>query len=216
MSRRLRTASVQGLLTQVEAALVAQAPASTMRWIDAKPLAIGGNSQDPDAAYGHAAGGKAKGYKLHAIADAQQGFVAWAIRPMNVNAQKVALDLIDRVDSEGYLAADGEYDSNRLYDAAGARGLQLLAPRRRGTRFGHKRHSPYRLRAAELLARPFGQGLLASRDGIERMFAHLTNLGFGLSPLPNWVRTLRRVELWVQAKLILYHTYRHLLSTEAA
>jgi len=196
--------------------LLNRMPASCVRWIDAKPLPIGGSSQDGDAGYGRAAGCMAKGYKLHAIADRNQGFVTWTVRPMNVNAQKVAPELIAQLEDEGYLAGDGEYDGNALYDAAADRGVQLLAPRRRATRLGHKRHSPHRLRAVDLLSREFGVDLLRTRDAIDRMFGQLTNLGWGLKPLPNWVRTQLRVTLWVQGKMIFYHTYRLLKQKEVA
>jgi hypothetical protein len=53
----------------------------------------------------------------------------------------------------------------------------------------------------DLLGRPFGQALEAQRYDIDRFFAHLGNSGGGLSPLPNWVRTFRRVRLWVRAKI---------------
>jgi len=49
-----------------------------------------------------------------------------------------------------------------------------------------------------------GQGLLASRNNIETMFAQLTNPGCGLSPLANWVRSGFRVEMWVRGKMIIY------------
>ncbi|MEN6383645.1 MAG: hypothetical protein ABFD79_00435, partial [Phycisphaerales bacterium] len=61
-----------------------------------------------------------------------------------------------------------------------------------------------------------GQGLLISRDQIERMYGQLTNFGCGLSPLPNWVRTLFRVEMWVRAKLIFYQIWRTELAPSAA
>ena len=43
---------------------------------------------------------------------------------------------------------------------------------------------------------------------VERFFACLGNTGFGLGPLPNWVRRLHRVTLWVAAKMLLYIAYR--------
>jgi len=48
----------------------------------------------------------------------------------------------------------------------------------------------------------FGRGLLWQRKAVERFFGQLTSFGGGLSPLPAWVRTHRRVRRWVQAKLI--------------
>jgi hypothetical protein len=216
MSRRLRTSSVKELLEWVEQELIALRPAMPYRWIDGKPLPIGGNSQDRDAGFGRAAGGNAKGYKLHAVADSSQGIVAWTIRPMNENEKKPAKELIPQLSPGGYLVGDNAYDSNRLYDLAGERSIQLLSPRRRNTQLGHKRHSVYRLRAANLLQTSFGERLLHQRADIERMFGQLTNIGFGLKPLPNWVRGLHRVTQWVQAKMILYHFWRNKIQGTAA
>ena len=73
---------------------------------------------------------------------------------------------------------------------------------------GHRRHSPCRIRSIKLLDRPFGQSLLTGRISIERMFGNLTNFPGGLKLLPHWVRTLFRVEMWVRAKMILYHLWK--------
>lgn len=210
MSRRLRTDSVQRLLRELNQHITAAKPASLCRWIDAKPLPIGGSSQDVQAGYGRSSGGKAKGYKLFAIADRSQGFIAWRVGPMNASETTMADGLIERLDSEGYLVGDGMYDCNRLYDLCSQRGVQFFAPRRYpGSKgIGHHRHSPHRLRALGMLDSPTGLALLKHRAGIERMFAQLTNFACGLTPLPNWVRTQLRVELWVCGKMILYHLWR--------
>jgi hypothetical protein len=210
LSRRLRTAGVQRLLGQVEKELVHTSSASSCRWIDAKPLTIGRSSKDKQSGYGYADGGMGKGYKLHAVADVSQGFVNWTIRPMNDHESRVARDLIPQISSGDYLIGDGSYDKNHLYDLAGRCGFQLLAPQRihNAKGIGHRRHSPYRLRNLSLQQEPLGQILLSSRTHIERMFGQLTNLGCGLSPLPNWVRTYFRVEMWVRGKMIIYHLWR--------
>lgn len=202
MSRRLRTSSVEGLLRDVQRQLRECFPPRICRWIDAKPLPIGGSTRDPDARYGRAAGTMAKGYKLHVICSSAGALEAWSVLPINVNEKRAARDLVREVGREGYLVGDNQYDSNPLYNLAGEHGQQLLSPRRPGTSLGHHRHSAYRLRANEMMAKPLGQTLLTSRTGIERFFAHLTSFPGGLSPLPNWVRRLHRVRLWVQAKLI--------------
>ena len=202
MSRRLRSHWVQGLLRDVQRQLRECFPPRICRWIDAKPLPIGGSTRDPDAKYGRAAGTMAKGYKLHVICSSIGSLEAWSVLPINVNEKRAARDLVRQVDREGYLVGDNQYDSNPLYDLAGEHGQQLLSPRRAGTSLGHHRHSAYRLRASEMMAKPLGQALLTSRIGVERFFGHLTNFPGGLSPLPNWVRRLHRVRLWVQAKLI--------------
>ena len=101
------------------------------------------------------------------------------------------------------------HDSNRLYDIASERSVQLVArPRIKGKALGHRRQSPYRLISRELLKQPFGQSLIRDRTSIERMFGNLTTFAGGLKPLPHWVRTLPRVRLWVQAKMVLFHLWR--------
>ena len=67
MSRRLRSASVRGLLARLERRVVGPTGPGLFWMIDGKPLPIGGCSKDRQAGYGRAAGGKAKGYKLHAL-----------------------------------------------------------------------------------------------------------------------------------------------------
>ena len=147
----------------------------------------------------------AKGYKLHAVWGDGPVPLAWDVRPMNEAEPAVAAELVAALSGAGYLLADAAYDSNRLHEAAGAAGYQLVAPRKRPRGgLGHRPHSPRRLRSIELLAGRFGRSLHRLRDGIERAFARLTNPAGGLGPLPNWVRRLRRVRMWVQGKLILH------------
>jgi hypothetical protein len=47
----------------------------------------------------------------------------------------------------------------------------------------------------------FGAALVNARRQVERFFGNLTSFAGGLGPLPSWVRTLPRVERWIQAKL---------------
>src|SRR6476619_7470483 len=90
VSRRMPTPSVQALLQAVEQHLRDQFPPDACRFIDAKPLPIGGCGQDRDATYGRAAGCHAKGYKLYVIAGNSGGFLAWVVYPMSRNEIKVA------------------------------------------------------------------------------------------------------------------------------
>jgi hypothetical protein len=171
--------------------------------MDSKPLPVGSHSKDPDARYGRAAKGFARGYKLHTIWGGGPLPSAWCIRPMNVGDSTAARGVVKGLAGEGYLVGDSQYDSNPLYQAA-APGHQVVAPQKRpGKGLGHRPHHPARLRSLELLTKPFGEALLRSRKQIERDFGCLTNFGAGLSPLPNWVRRTHRVELWVQAKLLI-------------
>lgn len=210
MTRRLRTRQLQNLLKAIEKHLVSKFPRSICRWIDGKPLPVGGSSKDKQSAFGFGASSLSKGYKLYAIADKNQGFIRWTVRSMNHSESKIAKVLVRGLDNQGYLVGDGQYDVNYLYDMAAGKSVQLLTPQRirNAKGLGHRRHSLYRIRAMELVKRPFGQSLLESRKGIERMFGNLTTFCGGLKPLPHWVRTLFRVRMWVRAKMILYHLWR--------
>jgi len=173
--------------------------------IDGKPLPVGGASQDPEAHCGRGAARLAKGYKLYAIWDGRPVPAAYRVHSMNINEDKVAEDMIPGLTGGGgYLLGDGEYDANAVFDAAGAAGYQLLAPREDPQAgLGHHYQSPYRLRCIDLMQSSFGQEVYGSRGNIERDFAHLTSFAGGLSPLPSWVRHENRVWLWVSAKLVI-------------
>lgn len=208
MCRRLKTTGVQQLLKNIEKHTTEVKSRSLCRWIDGKALRISNISTDSEAGYGYATGGKGKGYRLHAIADIRQGFIAWKVLAMQHNESKIASSLISDIDEGGYLIGDNAYERNHLYDLTASKAIKLFAPRRRGTSIGHHRHSQYRLEALPRLETAFVNGLIKSRVGIERMFGQLTNFSCGLKPLPNWVRTLRRVEMWVRAKIIFFHLWR--------
>lgn len=209
VSRRLREPSVIALADRLEHRVLhsGNLPLLVML-IDGKPLPIAGHSADKDAGYGRAAGGKAKGYKLHALIDMAGTPWAWRIEPMNVDERTVALQLLEQVPGPGYLLADRNYDSNKLFAAADQAQVQMVVPRRYGPEreLGHREHHAARLRSRELLEHGenrFGPELYELRRAVERFFANLSNYGGGLTCLPAWVRTRRRVTAWVQAKLVL-------------
>lgn len=210
MTRRLRTLAVQQALRRLERRVRGRRRRGWVHVVDGKPLPIGNHSRDPDAGYGRGAGGKAKGYKLHAIAGLGQNLRAWCVRPIQHDEAKVAGALLPQADIRGYLLADRNYDRNPLYERCRRRQVQLVAPRRYGSGrgLGHHRHSPARRRAIALLEHDtsgFGPALLRERRRIERWFGSLASSCFGLTPLPPWVRRLHRVERWVAGKLIVWH-----------
>ena len=215
MSRRLPTTEVQRLLAEIERQLARLSGGGWVLLVDGKPLIVGSHSKDPDAAWGHARRGWAKGYKLHAVYDGGSIPAAWDVVPLNEAEPEVAARLVLSLrGGGGYLLGDKAYDSNPLHDAALAVGCQLVAERKRPKAgLGHRRHSPGRLRSIELLRQEFGQKLYAFREQVERNFGWLTNHAAGFAPLPNWVRRASRVRLWVQAKLIVHATYVYLTST---
>ncbi len=226
MSRRLRTIGVLLLLEQAQNYLRQRLPKRVFKWIDAKPLPVGGGSKDRDAKAGRAVRGQARGYKLHAIFDAAGPVEHWRLAPMSRNEKPVAQELLPALAGSGalYVSADGGYDGNSTFDAAASGEAQLVVNCRgqqseqKPKGLGHRRQSPHRLRCLELTSNPmaacgvkesFGQSLLRARAGIERRFGLLGNFGGGLSPLPNWVRKPRRVALWVAGKILIYLTREH-------
>jgi hypothetical protein len=202
MSARLRTSRVKALLQSLEAYLGRDPRRWWLQRIDSKPLPVGMHSKDPDARFGRVARKWARGYKLHVVWGGGALPSAWRVEPMNVGDCTVGKQLLSDLPGEGYVVGDSQYDSNPLHEVACPH-HQLVAPQQQpGKALGHRRHHPSRIRALDLLKRPFGQAILRQRDQVERDFAALTNFGAGLSPLPNWVRRLHRVRQWVQAKLI--------------
>lgn len=221
LSRRLRTVGVQLLLEQAQNYLRQQLPRRVFKWIDAKPLPVGGGSKDRDARPGRAVRGMARGYKIHSIFDAAGPVESWRLAPMSSNEKTVAADLLPALAGSGalYVSGDGQYDSNSTFDAAAAGGTQLVVnccgwkKERKPRGLGHRPQSPHRLRGLQLIDNPlagcgvnesFGQSLLRARSGIERRYGLLGNFGGGLAPLPNWVRKPRRVALWVAGKFIIF------------
>jgi Transposase DDE domain len=203
MSRRLRTPPLNRLRNALLGHFRGDPRADWAKYLDAKPLPVGDFSKDPKAAWGKGPDSWFKGYKLHAVWGRGPVPLAWEVRPANHGEPTVARLLVNRLGGAGYLVGDSSYDSNRRYDQAGRRRHQLVAPPKKGGRgLGHRRHSPYRLRARQLLGQPFGQALRRSRSAVERSFGHLTSFGGDLSPLPSWVRR-HRVKRWVQAKLLI-------------
>ena len=210
MSRRLRSAAVVRFLKQLEDHVIAPKDSTNLAWIiDGKPLCISGCSKDRQAGYGRATGGKAKGYKLHAIVGKQGQIAQWRVAPMNRDERVMAQRMFKAIRQPGYIVADSNYDSNKLHQVCDDKGnLQLVCPRRYGPGRGHG-HRPQtrgRLRSKAILEDPyphFGNELLAQRDEIERYFSQLSSWGGGLTHLPPWIRTHRRVHRWTQAKLIL-------------
>jgi DDE family transposase len=210
MSRRMRTRSVIALLNALEQrVLPPQGPSPMIWYIDGKPLQFGGCSKDRQAGYGRAAGGKGKGYKLHAIIGSDGSVGGWRVAPMNKDERVMGKRLVRNSQIQGYLLGDANYDSNELHKTCEEHGeLQLVCRRRygEGKGHGHRKQTEGRMRSKELLENPqpdFGKELYKMRGAIERFFGGLSNAGGSMTHLPAWVRTHRRVHLWVQAKLVL-------------
>jgi hypothetical protein len=209
LSRRLKTPAVVALLDALERRVVAPQEPGLFWMIDGKPLVIGGCSTDRQAGYGRAANSKAKGYKIHAIVAPSGAIASWRLAPMNKDERVMAERMLKGASIQGYVVGDANYDSNKLHEVCDRRGnLQLVTRRRYGpdNGTGHRKQSAGRLRSIALTENPypaFAEQLLHDRGDIERRFGQLVNWGGGLSCLPAWVRTHRRVRRWVQAKLVL-------------
>lgn len=205
MSRRVDSVATGLFWHRLEQNLHGSDHPALLAFIDGKPLPIGGFSKDPDARWGHGAGGLAKGFKLHAVWSTGVSPETWEVTPMNTSEKEVAQRLIGQLHYGGYLLADGEYDASYLYDLAFERGYQLISPYRKAENPGCGKHyqSPHRLHSIELLQDAFGKGLYRARTQIERSFGNATSFGGGLAPLPAWVRGLDRVRTWVWAKLLI-------------
>ena len=209
MSRRLRSPDVRALLEQIEKRVLKPQGADNMVWIiDGKPLVISGCSKDRQAGYGRATGGKAKGYKIHAIIGSDGSVPHWRVAPMNKDERVMARRMLANTEIQGYVVADSNYDSNKIHEVCDRHGnLQFVTHRRYGSShgFGHRKQTMGRIRSTELLENPFpdfGSTLMKQRDEIERYYGNISNWGGGLTHLPPWARTYRRVHRWVQAKLI--------------
>jgi hypothetical protein len=190
MSRRADSVATGVFWRALEGRLRKSGTPALLAFIDGKSLPIGGNSKDPDARWGRAAAGLAKGYKLHAVWSTGVLPETWEVTPLNVGEKHVAHRMIGQLHYGGYLVADGEYDASYLYDRASEQGYQLLAPCRKAKRPGSGKHyqSPHRLHSLELLQHDFGRQLYKVRTQIERSFGNATSFGGGpvIAPFESW------------------------------
>lgn len=220
-NKRLKTLSIAGLIQRINDELRAQLPHTSDKSADGMPMIVSGYSHDPDARRGKVPDGWARGYKLHALFDSCGAFDQFEVTALDAGEATVLRRLIARTDLRGVtLRADANYDSNPTYRCAADAGARLIAPRRKPkTGIGHHFQHPDRLSAIAELEQT-EQGLRnhkRHRIRAEQSFALLSNLSFGLWALPNSVRRLTRVRLWVAAKILLYHLEQFLrLSTAVA
>ena len=203
MSRRLRTPATMVLLLAMATTFQEPAEQNEVQIIDAKPLAVGGYTKDPEARWGRAAGGHWIGYKFFSIWGRGAMPIAWKVAPMSTSERRVARELIPQLHGRGHLLGDSQYDVSYLYDLAARQGYQLLAPRSRAGGLGHHYQSSHRIFAIQFLQTPEGRALFHRRAAIERCFGNWTSFGGGLADLPAWVRRPHRVIAWIHAKLLI-------------
>jgi hypothetical protein len=200
MSRRADKTSFALFLSALADELRGTGPPAWGLVVDGKPLPVGRCSEDPDARPNR----HGRGYKLHALWGRKCLPEAWELTAARENEAAVAVRLLARVRGKGFAYADGGYEDNRVYDAAGASGYLLLAdPGTQATGGGHGYQSEYRLAALRLFADGLGWDLYRHPASIEREFGNAGSFGGGLGPLPNWVRRLGRVARWVCCKLLI-------------
>lgn len=208
--RRIKTSRCQRILQCVQDCLAQPSVRSEVSFLDGRALVVGAHSKDREARRGHAPGGFARGYRLHAWATEDGRIPVWSVTSLNVSEKRVAKEMLGFASLSGLVLADAGYDSGSLYDKVAERGMQLLTPMiRKNAGQGHRRQSHARLAAARAWHGIAGY-VYRQRLSAEQFFGHQTTFGGGLGPLPAWVRTLERVRRWVGVKLIIYHARRAL------
>jgi hypothetical protein len=206
--RRRRSHDLERTVLFVMGRLADLAPDSAVA-MDGRPILVGAATKDVDASSGRAVAAYGKGYKLHACINASGMIVACDIQTLSVSEKTVARELIRMLPGcVERIVADGGYDSQPLHMLAHVHGLRFYAPLRQG-RVG-QRHQPLRARMLRLTRVGVMTRLQHWRDRVERAFAWMSNISFGLKPIPAFVRGLPRVRQWILCKLTLYQTYRAL------
>ena len=220
LMRRLKSKPVKVLIAQLCLEFRGELPHSDEKFCDGKPLTVGGFSKDPDARAGKLPGeGWGRGYKVHVLCDACGAVDLFTVTALDAGEPTVMKRLVELADlKQTIVRGDSNYDSNDLYAAIEARGGRLIAARKKpGTGLGHQPHHPHRLLAIQQLESDDAtlKEHKRHRIRVEQALAHVTNLPFGLAPLPNFVRRRNRVAMWVLSKLTLYHLYLKLCQQEA-
>lgn len=197
------------LLHLVHRRLMQVGIAPALWFIDGKALPVGTYTTDPDARAGYGAGRVVPGYRLHALATDDGRIREFRILSMNHSEAATSLKMVRHIPRDAVVLADGGYDSKHLYNAIEQRGAHLFTRLRGRGRHPKRRISMGHARREAVDAwtshAALCQQAMARRAQIERIFGTLCSAGGGLAPLPAWVRTLRRVQRWVTAKLIIYH-----------
>lgn len=209
-SRRLKTERIEEMIQVVNERLSQIHSFPKLSFFDGKALAVSKHSRDKEAKKGYADGSFRKGYKLHAWATQDGRIPRFRVLPMNCGEPNTAIELTDLIPNGSLVLADANYDSGKLYKAVEDRNSQLLTPLKgMAQSVTQLRRMPEARKTAMKLWQHFGKQckeLLKLRYGIERIFSAVSCFGGGLNPLPAWVRRLPRVQRWVCAKLIFYHT----------
>lgn len=208
-SRRIRSPRCQHIMEQVGMELADVKNPSGVNYVDSRPMPVGGCSKDVEARPGRVYGGKARGYRLHALVSDDKRLLNWAVTAMNEPETRSIHELIKTADSIGeVIIADAVFDASYLYDAVAKRGSTLIAAIRKdrlNSQLRRSHSSPQRIAAVMNWKHGVSQYLYKDRIMVEATFGNMSSYGGGLGPLPAWVRTHERVTRWIGAKIALYH-----------
>jgi hypothetical protein len=214
LNRRIASDRFQTILQHIHQRLAGDSHGKGLT-IDGHALIVGASSQDRDARAGHAPGGMARGYKLHAITDSSGNIPVFSVLPLNVHELHPARAMIQHLSYslEGTLImADSNYDSHQFHKQIDQRGGFLITKPR-----GAAKHpiTLYQMGKARRLLLNLWEKCLTTmrqiyhyRKGIERCFGNLGTIAGLLGNLPKWLRGLARVRRYVGAKICLYHAHR--------
>ena len=206
VSRRIRTPRMSAQRESLHRAALERLEIEPHAVIDGKSMIVSDWSKDPDAKNGRGTRGMARGYKLHAVVSPSNVIEAFEVQPLNVNERMPAKRLLRQLPRVvRRVVADGNYDGSSVHAALEGSGVLLYTPIM--NHYVGPRTHPRRRRLLRVMDTPAGQRLLKLRDDVERAFALLCNVGFGLKGLPNWIRRLGRVSLWVSGKILLHNAY---------
>ncbi|USN99137.1 MAG: transposase [Phycisphaeraceae bacterium] len=207
LSRRRRTPGISAWIERVTDTLADRVAACQRdAAIDSRPMVVGGASKDRDAPAGRGVGGFSRGYRVHMLVDRAGVVRGLRVASINVNERLIARELIASAPRPiQRIIGDANYDSMPLHAVAAGHGRRLYTRIRLG-RVG-RRAQRRRLLLVRLLETTPGRAAMHARDGIERVFARMSNIACGLKPLPAWVRGLERVSLWIHVKILFYHAY---------
>lgn len=217
-SRRLRTPRFRELLRALHERLAASNEPQRLAFLDGKPLPVSNASRDPDARVGWCTTGFAKGYRLHACVTNDRRIKSFCVTGMNDGEARIAREQLEIDPSVSIVMADANYDAGETYAKLSEAGHQLLTPLKRIAtgRTAWDRMHPARRIVARMQLRSESQhrANLEPRKRIENVFSVLTCFGGGLAPLPAWVRTIKRVQRWVAAKISIYHARLRVMESE--
>lgn len=206
VSRRWRSEGVMQLLASLFQNYREHLPRSSYKYIDATPLPVGGTSRDPQRGWGYCGGMKQPGYQLISVMNTQNVVESWCVAPLGIAERTAAHELLPFLSAGDVLVGDKGYDQEKLYEHAASRGITLITPAvHRGGHAPTFANCPQRGEADAYLQTTGGRWLKWQRVAHERLHAKWKRPPYGLDHLPQHVRRLHRVRLWVGLKLLIYH-----------